>query len=50
MSTALTPPRAAGWVPAGGLVIEYGPELLKRTGDWMWEGVNFRSFAQYPLT
>ncbi len=35
---------------AGGLVIEYGAELLKRTGDWMWEGVKFRSFARDPLT
>lgn len=42
--------RAAGWVPLGGMVIEYGPELLKLTGDWMWWDVNFRSFAQYALT
>ena len=41
--------RAAGWVPLGGVVIEYGPELLKLTGDWMWQGVNLRSFAQYLL-
>lgn len=42
--------RAAVWAPVGGVVIEYGPELLKMTGDWMWQGVNFRSFVQYPLT
>ena len=42
--------QAAAWVPIGGTIIEYGPELLKLTGDWLWSGVNFRSFAQYPLT
>ncbi|CAN5372924.1 hypothetical protein BH23GEM4_BH23GEM4_02850 [soil metagenome] len=42
--------RAAVWSPVGGAVIEYGPELLKLTGDWMWGEVNFRSFGQYALT
>lgn len=42
--------RAAAWVPAGGLVIEYGSELLKLTGDWMVGTANMRSFASYLLT
>lgn len=42
--------RAAAWVPVGAVVVDLGPDVLRLTGDWMWLGVNLRSFAQYPLT
>lgn len=42
--------RAAALVPVGGLVIRYGPELLKLTGDWMAAGVNFRFLPSYLTT
>lgn len=39
--------RAVVWVPLGALVIRYGGELLKLTGDWMVGDANLRSFAGY---
>lgn len=43
--------RAALWVPAGGLVVKYGPELLRvTTGDWMVSGVNLRFLPAYLIT
>jgi hypothetical protein len=42
--------RAAVWVPAGGLVVEYGPELLKLTGDWIVGGANLRAFPSYLIS
>lgn len=42
--------RAAAWVPAGGLIVKYGPEVLKLTGDWTAAGVNLRSFGAYLVT
>lgn len=42
--------RAALWVPAGGLIVKYGPEALKLTGDWMVSGVNLRFLPSYLIT
>ncbi|MEO7238078.1 MAG: hypothetical protein ABIZ96_05635 [Gemmatimonadales bacterium] len=42
--------RAALWVPAGGLIIKYGPQVLKLTGDWMVSGVNLRFLPSYLIT
>lgn len=42
--------RAAIWVPVGGAIIRYGPELLKLTGDWMMGGVNLRFAPAYLVT
>lgn len=39
--------RAAVWAPIGGLVVEYVPDLLRLTGDWMVGGVNVRVFPEY---
>jgi hypothetical protein len=39
--------RAAVWAPVGGLVVEFIPELIKLTGDWMVGGVNVRFFPEY---
>jgi hypothetical protein len=37
------------WVAAGGLIVRYAPELLRRTGDWMVAGVNLRFIPNYLL-
>lgn len=42
--------KAAGWVPAGALVIQYMPDLLALTGDWMVGPANLRSFPSYMIT
>lgn len=42
--------RAAAWVPAGALVLEYGPKLLRLTGDWTVNGVALRFAPAYLLT
>jgi len=42
--------RAALWVPIGGLVVKYGPELLKLTGDWVVSGVSLRFLPAYFIT
>jgi len=42
--------RAALWVPAGGLIVKYGPEVLRLTGDWMVAGVNLRFLPSYLIT
>lgn len=39
--------RAAVWAPVGGLVVEFAPDLLRLTGDWMVGGVNVRVFPEY---
>lgn len=41
---------AAAWVPVGGLVIQYMPDLLALTGDWMVGPANLRSFPSYMIT
>ncbi|MDQ3222896.1 MAG: hypothetical protein M3Q75_05385 [Gemmatimonadota bacterium] len=42
--------RAALWVPAGGLIVKYGPEVLKLSGDWVISGVNLRFLPSYLVT
>lgn len=42
--------RAAAWVPVGGLVIQFMPDLLALTGDWMVGPANLRSFPSYMIT
>ncbi len=42
--------RAAALVPAGGLVVKYGPQILKLTGDWTVAGVNLRAFGAYIVS
>lgn len=42
--------RAALWVPAGGLIVKYGPEMLKLIGDWVIWGVNLRFLPSYLVT
>lgn len=41
--------RAVAWVPLGALVIRYGGEVLKLTGDWMVGDANLRSFGGYMV-
>jgi hypothetical protein len=41
--------RAALWVPAGALIIRYGPRVLSLAGDWMVEDANLRSYPSYLL-
>lgn len=42
--------RAAMWVPVGGLVVKYGPELLKLTADGTAGGVSLRFVPSYLIT
>jgi hypothetical protein len=37
------------WAAAGGLIVQYLPNLLRLTGDWMVAGVNLRAFPTYLL-
>lgn len=41
--------RAAAWVPAGLVVIRFGPRLLRATGDWEVAGIATRTFAGYAV-
>lgn len=42
--------RALIWVPVGVVMLKYGPDALKVTGDWMVATVNLRSYAAYLVT
>lgn len=42
--------RALAWVPAGALVIRFGPDVLRLAGDVMVAGANLRAFAAYLVT
>lgn len=38
------------WAPIGAVMVRYGPELLKLSGDWTVQGVNLRFAPSYLLT
>lgn len=41
--------RAAIWAPAGGVIVKYGPELLKLTGPWTAGGVDLQPIAKFAV-
>lgn len=42
--------RAAAFVPLGGAIVEWGPDLLRLAGDWMVGDANLRTYPSYLLT
>ncbi len=42
--------RSAMWIPFGAIVIKFGPEALKITGDWEMRGIAMRFIPAYLTT
>ena len=42
--------RAVMWIPFGALVIKFGPEALKTSGEWQMHGMSMRFIPSYLIT